>query len=322
MNPDILSELLEITEEEKAILEQQSDVSKELYTSNKNFIIESEKFLSKDKMIMVRKHTRFVDFPLHKHDYIEANFVFNGELRQTVGGRPITLKKGELLLLNQHIEHEIKASGKEDIVINLIIRPAFFEFIFSFLSSENIVSDFLLNSLYNNTQNGQYLYFKVSEVESIQHFMGKMIYEIMYPSTFSESAIKLYMGLLMIELIKNSDKVERKEEASVHHYLIVESLKYIEEHFKHASLYELSGKLNQPHYGLSKIIKKATSFTFKELLQEKRLEKAKELLEGTHLPISEIVEQVGYDNISYFYRIFKEKYGQTPKKFRDHVVER
>nr|WP_274521051.1 AraC family transcriptional regulator [Neobacillus niacini] len=26
-----------------------------------------------------------------------------------------------------------------------------------------------------------------------------------------------------------------------------------------------------------------------------------------------MVEQVGYDNISYFYRIFKEKYGQTPK---------
>ncbi|WP_251551477.1 AraC family transcriptional regulator [Neobacillus muris] len=322
MKPDILSELLEITEEEKAILEQRADVSRELYTSKKNFIIESEKFLSKDKTIMVRKHTRFVDFPLHKHDYIEANYVFNGELRQTVGGRPIILKKGELLLLNQHIEHEIKASGKEDIVINLIIRPAFFEFIFSFLSSENVVSDFLLNSLYNNTQNGQYLYFKVAEVESIQSFIGKMIYEIMYPSTFSESTIKLYMGLLMIELIKNSDKVERKEEASVHHYLIVESLKYIDEHFKDASLYELAEQLNQPHYGLSKIIKKATSFTFKELLQEKRLEKAKDLLEGTHLPISEIVEMVGYDNISYFYRIFKEKYGQTPKKFRDHVMGR
>jgi len=322
LKPDILSELLEITEEEKAILEQRADVSRELYTSKKNFIIESEKFLSKDKTIMVRKHTRFVDFPLHKHDYIEANYVFNGELRQTVGGRPIILKKGELLLLNQHIEHEIKASGKEDIVINLIIRPAFFEFIFSFLSSENVVSDFLLNSLYNNTQNGQYLYFKVAEVESIQSFIGKMIYEIMYPSTFSESTIKLYMGLLMIELIKNSDKVERKEEASVHHYLIVESLKYIDEHFKDASLYELAEQLNQPHYGLSKIIKKATSFTFKELLQEKRLEKAKDLLEGTHLPISEIVEMVGYDNISYFYRIFKEKYGQTPKKFRDHVMGR
>ncbi|WHY02860.1 helix-turn-helix domain-containing protein [Neobacillus sp. DY30] len=316
MNQELLYELLQLTDEEKEILEQQTNVSKDLYTSKTNFIIESEKFLSKDKMIMVRKHTRFVDFPLHKHDYIEVNYVYNGELQQTVGGRQITFKKGELLLLNQHIEHEIKACETEDIIINFIIRPAFFDFIFSYLSSENIVSDFLLSSLYNNTQNGQFLYFKVSEVEEIQNLIGKMIHEIMYPTSFSESAIKLYMGLLMIELIKNSDKVERKEEASITHYLVVESLKYIEEHYKEASLYELSEQLKQSHYGLSKTIKKATSRTFKDLLQERRLDKAKELLEGSDLPIALIVEQVGYDNISYFYRIFKEKYGRTPKEFR------
>lgn len=316
VNQELLNELLQLTDEEKDILEQQTNVSKDLYTSKTNFIIESEKFLSKDKMIMVRKHTRFVDFPLHKHDYIEVNYVYNGELQQTVGGRQITLKKGELLLLNQHIDHEIKACAKEDIVINFIIRPAFFDFIFSYLSSENIVSDFLLSSLYNNTHNGQYLYFKVSEAADIQDLIGKMIHEIMYPTAFSESAIKLYMGLFMIELIKNSDKVERKEEASITHYLVVESLKYIEEHYKEASLYELANQLKQSHYGLSKTIKKATSRTFKELLQERRLEKAKELLHGSDLPIALIVEQVGYDNISYFYRIFKEKYGRTPKEFR------
>ncbi|NWQ41692.1 helix-turn-helix domain-containing protein [Bacillus sp. EB106-08-02-XG196] len=316
MNQELLNELLQITDEEKSILEQQAKVSKELYTSKTNFIIESEKFLSKDKMIMVRQHTRFVDFPLHKHDYIEVNYVYNGKLEQTVGGRPIILKKGELLLLNQHIEHEIKACAKEDIVINFIIRPAFFDFIFSYLSSGNIVSDFLLSSLYNNTQNGQFLYFKVSEIEDIQDLIRKIIHEIMYPTTFSESAIKLYMGLFMIELIKNSDRVERKEEASITHYLVVESLKYIEEHYKEASLYELAEQLNQSHYGLSKTIKKATSRTFKDLLQERRLGKAKEMLEGTDLPIASIVEQVGYYNISYFYRIFKVKFGQTPKEFR------
>ena len=316
MDHDHLNELFEITDEEKIILEQKTEVSKAIYTSKTNFIIESEKFLSKDKMIMVRQHTRFVDFPLHKHDYIEVNYVYNGELNQTVGGKQITLKKGELLLLNQHIEHEIKACSKEDIVINFIIRPAFFDFIFSFLSSENIVSDFLINSLYNNTQNGQFLYFKVADVPAIQDMVGKMIEEIMHPSTFSESSIKLYMGLFMIELIKNSDKVERKEEASIKHYLIVESLKYIEEQFKDASLYELANRLKQSHYGLSKTIKKATSHTFKELLQERRLVKAKELLEGTDMSIASIVEQVGYDNISYFYRIFKGKYGQTPKDYR------
>nr|WP_263327632.1 helix-turn-helix domain-containing protein [Neobacillus sp. Marseille-Q6967] len=316
MEDNILEELLQITDEEQTILEQQTKVSKELYTSKTNFIIESEKFLSKDKMIAVRKHTRFVDFPLHKHDYIEVNYVYNGELQQTVGEKPITLKKGELLLLNQHIEHEIKACGTNDIVINFIIRPEFFDFIFSFLSSENIVSDFLINSLYNNTQNGQFLYYKVAEIASVQDLVRKMIHEIMYPSTFSESSIKLYMGLFMIELIKSSDKLEIKEEASLQHYLIVESLKYIEENFKDASLYELAERLKQSHYGLSKTIKKATKHTFKELLQERRLAKAKELLEGTDMPIMSIVEQVGYDNISYFYRIFKAKYELTPKEFK------
>jgi mannose-6-phosphate isomerase-like protein (cupin superfamily) len=252
MNQELLKELLQITDEEKSILDQQAKVSKELYTSKTNFIIESEKFLSKEKMIMVRQHTRFVDFPLHKHDYIEVNYVYNGKLEQTVGGKPIILKKGELLLLNQHIEHEIKACAKEDIVINFIIRPAFFDFIFSYLSSGNIVSDFLLSSLYNNTQNGQFLYFKVSEVEDIQDLIRKMIHEIMYPTTFSESAIKLYMGLFMIELIKNSDRVERKEEASITHYLVVESLKYIEEHYKEASLYELAEQLTNPIMVLAK----------------------------------------------------------------------
>ena len=316
MSQEMLKELLQITEEEKLILEQRMSVNKELYTSKANFIIESEKFLNKGKMIAVRKHTRFIEFPLHKHDYIEVNYVLSGELEQIVGGRPITLKKGELLLLNQHIDHEIKACGKEDIIINIIIRPEFFEFIFSFLSSDNIVSDFLINSLFNHTQNGQFLYFKVGESVSIQNLVGKMVHEIMYPSAFSESEIKLYMGLFLLELIKNADKVVRNKEASKQQYLIVESLKYIEGNLKEASLYELADQLNQSYYGLSKTIKKVTGHTFKELLQERRLTKARELLKMTDLPITSIIEEVGYDNISYFYRIFKTKYGLTPKELK------
>jgi YesN/AraC family two-component response regulator len=268
-------------------------------------------------MIMVRKHTRFVDFPKHKHDYIEVNYVYHGELRQKVGYEPITLKQGELLFLNQHIEHEIEASSNEDIIINFIIKPEFFEFIFSFLSSDNTISNFIISSLFNNTQNGQYLYFMVSDVDSIQELVQKMILEIMNPTVLSESTIKLYMGLLLIELIKHVDKVQHKEENASLQYLMVESLKYIDEHYQTASLYELAEKLNQTHYSLSKRIKKATNYNFKELLQEKRLTKVKELLDHTEMPITQVIEEVGYDNISYFYRIFKNKYGVTPKPYRE-----
>jgi YesN/AraC family two-component response regulator len=319
MATDLLSELMQISEEERIVLQQNNQITKELYTSQYSFVIESEKFLNKDKMIMVRKHTRFVDFPKHKHNYIEVNYVYNGELTQKVGNQTITLKKGELLFLNQHIEHEIKACAKQDIIINFIIQPQFFEFIFSFLSSDNQITNFIINSLFNNTQSVQFIYFTVSEVESIQELIKKIILEIMNPTVLSDSTIKLYMGLLLIELIKHSDKVEHKEENSSLQYLIVESLKYIDENYQTASLYDLAEKLNQTHYSLSKMIKKATNFTFKEFLQEKRLSKAKELLDSSQLPITEIVEEVGYDNISYFYRIFKNKYGKTPKQIREQL---
>ena len=44
--------------------------------------------------------------------------------------------------------------------------------------------------------------------------------------------------------------------------------------------------------------------TFKELLQEKRLNKAKQLLNETDISIVEIISLVGYENLTYFYKIF------------------
>jgi YesN/AraC family two-component response regulator len=56
--------------------------------------------------------------------------------------------------------------------------------------------------------------------------------------------------------------------------------------------------------------------TFKELLQEKRLNKAKKLLDETDISVVEIIYLVGYENLTYFYKIFKEKYGHTPKDYK------
>lgn len=319
MNAKLLNELMEITEEEKSILNENNRVAKDIYTSQSDFIIESNKFLGSDSLIMVRKHTRFVNFPKHKHDYIEVNYVYHGKLKQKVGNKPLILKQGELLFLNQYIEHEIEASAKEDIIINFIIKPEFFDFIISFISTDNQISRFIISSLFNNSHNGQFLYFMVAEVECIQELVQKIIVEIMNPTVLSESTIKFYMGLLLIELIKNVDKVQHKAESESFEYIVIESLKYIDEHFKTAVLYELAERLNQTHYSLSKTIKKATNLTFTELLQEKRLTKAKEFLVQTTMPITQICEEIGYDNISYFYRIFKNKYGATPKQFQERL---
>src|SRR5699024_10022431 len=143
--------------------------------------------------------------------------------------------------------------------------------------------------------------------------------EMMYPSVLSESVIKLNMGLLLIELIKNIDKVRHIKKEAAHQYILIKSLKYIEENFKTETISKQIEEINRSAYTLRKYIKiaKKTQITFKELLQKKRLYKAKELLSGTKIPITRIIEEVGYNNVSYFYRIFKNKYGQTPKQFRE-----
>ena len=94
------------------------------------------------------------------------------------------------------------------------------------------------------------------------------------------------------------------------------TLDYIEQKYRTATLTELCDMLHLPMHVLSKMIKKSTGFNFKELLQRKRLNKSVELMCDTDLPISDIIAAVGYENNSYFHRVFKERYGVTPRAFR------
>ena len=50
-----------------------------------------------------------------------------------------------------------------------------------------------------------------------------------------------------------------------------------------------------------------------------RLEKAYNLLKNTDLPVTQISFDVGFSNVSYFIRSFKEKYKVTPKELRLRV---
>ena len=79
--------------------------------------------------------------------------------------------------------------------------------------------------------------------------------------------------------------------------------------------------MNYDIYWLSREIKKRTGKTYKELLQTKRMNQAVYLLSSSTLPVADVIESVGYDNTSYFYRKFKEKYGVSPKEYREQVKE-
>lgn len=57
-------------------------------------------------------------------------------------------------------------------------------------------------------------------------------------------------------------------------------------------------------------------------LKEKRLERSKDMLSSTDIPIKEISLEIGYSEVSAFHHAFKSAYGYTPKEFREHYPNR
>ncbi|GAA4841837.1 hypothetical protein GCM10023310_19680 [Paenibacillus vulneris] len=73
-----------------------------------------------------------------------------------------------------------------------------------------------------------------------------------------------------------------------------------------------------PNYLIKRFFDK-TGMTPIQYLQEIRLEKAKEYLEFTDLPISEVAEKVGWTQ-AYFSKIVKKRMGQSPSQYRDSLL--
>jgi two-component system response regulator YesN len=70
-----------------------------------------------------------------------------------------------------------------------------------------------------------------------------------------------------------------------------------------------------PNY-LGHIFKEETRLNFSDYVISQRLELAKKLLQNPKLKIFEVADQVGYNNLPYFNRHFKDVYGMTPGEFR------
>lgn len=128
------------------------------------------------------------------------------------------------------------------------------------------------------------------------------------------------MGILFMMLANHTDKLAQYNTDVYQDVFAPEILKYVEEEYKTATLEELAAEMNVALSTMSKIVKKSTGMTFKELLKQQRLLRATNLLEHTKLPITDIIEMVGYDNTSYFHRIFREAYQMSPKQYRDWKI--
>jgi AraC-like DNA-binding protein len=92
---------------------------------------------------------------------------------------------------------------------------------------------------------------------------------------------------------------------------------YLDKHFNEpVTLDLLCHNFAISKFHLSREFKRHTGISFKEYLINLRITRAKELLKSTDLPISQIAENIGIENVTHFINLFKNRENCTPLKYK------
>jgi len=129
----------------------------------------------------------------------------------------------------------------------------------------------------------------------------------------NEFLIDLYAQKLVFDLIKNKSTYQILNGNSSHPINI--AVKYINENIEEMiNIKELAKDLHMSESNFSHLFKKVIGIKPVEYIKNKKLELALEYLRNES--VTDVAFNLGYANISYFIRLFKDKYNMTPKQYK------
>lgn len=317
LHPELLRALSKITPEEEALL-QGDPLQRESYSSSTDFVVEHRKMIDVGKLIAVRPHTRFVSFPQHRHDYIEMMYVCSGSVTHRMqGGKMVRVNAGELLLLNPMAQHAILAANERDVAVNFLILPQFLEETFRSLPPDSKMGCFLRACLHDGKDDIHYLHFHISESLPVQNLLENLIWSLLHQEENRDQIHRMTMGTIFLHLQNELERQEQSQSHKEQHPLLLAAYHEIRENFADADFTALADRLGVSVSYYSQTVKRLTGKTFKTLLWEFRVQKAKELLLQSRLSVDEIIHFVGYENTAYFFRMFRRDVGVSPKEYRE-----
>ncbi|MFT8748500.1 AraC family transcriptional regulator [Liquorilactobacillus nagelii] len=270
-------------------------------------------YFFRNKDIYVSKHNRFAPYPLHSHTFLEINYMLEGKADQIVNGKPITLNRGDLLLLDVGAEHSIDTLGEGDLLINILFRNTNIniDFLKDLRRSRIVLYDFLLKSPIKANEKQNYLIFRTAKNYKISQIMDEMIEEYFLKKEFSDTIIKSYLHILVTNLVRDYQIVDQQPQSKTRR-IVIEILDEIDKEYNSISLQKLANKYGYNKNYLSNLFKKEVGKSFSDVVIQKKLTQAHTLIMSTSLPISKIIEAVGISNKSFFYKKYYEFYKEKP----------
>ncbi|WP_077616171.1 response regulator transcription factor [Caenibacillus caldisaponilyticus] len=121
----------------------------------------------------------------------------------------------------------------------------------------------------------------------------------------------------VMEKVMDDKLVRVLEKQTADHSPIQEAIQFIDRHLhQDLSLKNVADHIHlNPSY-FSVLFKEQTEMTFSDYVMRRRMQRAKELLITTSLPISDVAEACGYKTTKYFIKVFKHYEGVTPNVYR------
>lgn len=256
---------------------------------------------------------------MHNHSYFELVYVYHGSCVNLFPNQErIVLNQGDILLLNPNALHCPYTTLEDDYIFNIVLKPKLFEkSMLSLLSDNPLFSNFFVNYMYRVNKARDYMLFHTNGEKRIAQTMENIITELYskemcYRRAAEAELIVLFTCLARIYKeqlgLEGFDEVKNKQ--------VTDIITYMDENFSQATLQSVADHFGYSTHYLSRMIKKHTNKNFSEIIHSFKLENACTYLETTDIPMREIAELVGFNDASYFHKVFKQKYGQSPAEYR------
>lgn len=253
----------------------------------------------------------------HWHDELELILVLSGQFNLKINMDSYICNKGDIILIKSAALHYFSIQNNKYATWNSIV------FNLDQLNS-NILDNCSVNFITPIIKNELELPVIISKKSPYNNDLKNIIINIIDSYNTKYYGFELEIKSLMFKYFSILFKHKLISKKNTHTNLNEEkiekiklTIKYIKDNYnKNISIDMLSQMCHYNQYHFMRFFKKYSGKTCVQFIKNYRLEKAANLISTTNLPITVISLDVGFTNVSYFIRSFKEKYTLTPKEFR------
>ena len=289
---------------------------------NLNFINLKENTTHGDFLLpfSIYKGTLSPSFPsiaAHWHEEVEVIIVLDGSCDYRINLDTFVINKGDILIIDSQSLHSLTY------IPNQNMTWASFVFNINMLKSSN-TDGVLLKYIAPLLNHEHQLPIIIKDNINCYSKIFNVIENIIYCYYEKDIAYELELKSLLFKffsLLYKNDLIEKHQDKNSLTINTTDKIKlilnYINDHYSEdISINTLAELCEYSQYHFMRFFKKHIGLTCIQYINNLRLEKSSILLTSTNNTIMDISLEVGFDNLSYFNKLFKRKYNLTPKEFR------